>query len=955
MSIKITLLGEVTAHVDRRLVDLGPPRQRCVLAALAVDAGRLVPADRLMGRVWGADTPRRGRATLHSHISRLRGAFAGALAIVHRSDGYTLEVDQAEQAVDLLQFRALYALAGRAREHTRAATLLTEALALWHGVPLIGLSGEWVEGERDRWERERWAAEHDLVDARLRMGQGEELIAQLSTRAVRHPLDERIAGQYMLALHRAGRSADALNHYRQVRERLIADQGTDPGTALQDLHQQILVADPRLISAAAAPVAEPLVIPRQLPAAPAPFVGRRDELDRLTATLSGVCPTGSAEEGAPAGFMPDEVSSGGTALISAIDGAGGIGKTWLALTWAHRHLHRFPDGQLFVDLHGFSHTGRPAQPADVLGRFLEALGVDRDRQPIDPERRAELYRSLVADKRMLIVLDNAATTDQLIPLLPGGHHCTVLITSRNQLLGLVARHGARPVHLDVLTDTEAFALLATTLGPDRAAANAPAVAELIELCGGFPLALGLIAARVAADTHLPLSDIVAELHALGVDALDSEDPTASLPTVLSWSLHYLTSQQRQVFALLGIAPGPDIGLPAAACLTGLPEREAHGVLRALADASLIDRVPGGRYSMHDLVRSYAVSVAANSADLPAKVWETALRQVVDFYTHTAHAAERLLDPHRDPAPLDPPTRGVHLHPLDDAAAALAWFDTEHACLLAAQHTAATFAWHRTVWHLAWALSTFHYRRGHRHDRLTVWQAAADAANHLPDPTTHIIAHRYLGRAHAYLGRQEHAIDHLHHALSLAVRHHNPTEQAHTHHTLGWTWARWGDHQKALGHAHHALNLYRSLHEPAWESRALNAVGWYAARLGDYETARAHCQTALPLNRRHQDPVGEAATLDSLGYIDYHSGHHVQAIDHYHHALTIYRDIGNSYEEANTLAWLGHPHVALGQTTQARAVWRQALELYREQGRHDDATRVQRQLDDLDHHTSRVGR
>jgi DNA-binding SARP family transcriptional activator/tetratricopeptide (TPR) repeat protein len=928
MSVRIALLGEVTAEVDGRPVDLGPARQRCVLAALAVEAGRLVPAEQLVGRVWGADTPRRGRATLHSHISRLRKVFAGELAIVHRSNGYALEPGRGEETVDLLRFRALCGQARDAGEDTRTAALLTDALALWRGEPLSGLSGEWVETERDRWRQERFAAEQDLVDARLRAGQGEELVAQLSARTARHPLDERVAGQYMLALHRAGRAAAALDYYRRLRERLVEELGTTPGTALQDLHRQLLAADPGL-STTPASVAGPGVIPQQVPAAPARFVGRQGELDSLNVSLS------------PAEEVPDEVPGGGLVLISAIGGAGGIGKTWLALHWAHRNLHRFPDGQLFVDLHGFSPDGRPAQPADVLGGFLDALGVDRERQPTDLERRADLYRSLVAGKRMLVVLDNAATSEQITPLLPGGRHCTVLITSRDHLHGFIARHGAHPIRLDVLTDPEAHALLTVALGPGRAAADAPAVADLIELCSGLPLALGLVAARAVADPHLPLTDVVDDLRTLGLDALESEDPTASLPTVLSWSLRHLTDRQRRLFALLGIAPGPGIGLPAAACLAGLDEREAHAVLRVLADVSLIDRVPGGRYRMHDLVRAYATTVADA---LPAEARETALRRIVDFYTHTAHAADRLLGPHREPARLDPPVPGVRPHPLPDAAAALAWFDTEHACLLAAQRTAAGHDWHAGVWHLAWALNTFHFRRGLLHDRLTVWQAAVGAAVHLPDHAGHTLAHRLLGSAHAELGRHEDAVDHLHQALTLAKRHGDDNQQAATHHMLARACEQRGDDAQALEHARRALDIYRGLDLPGHEANALNGVGWYAARQGDYDTAREHCLAALELNRRHHNPSSEASTLDSLGYIEHHSGHHDRAVDHYSEAVALFRDLGNSYEVADTLDGLGHPLAAAGRTEQARTVWREALQLYQEQDRDDDAARVQRRLD-----------
>ncbi|MBE8516833.1 tetratricopeptide repeat protein [Amycolatopsis sp. H6(2020)] len=923
MPIRIALLGEVTAQAGTRPVDLGTPRQRCVLAALAVDVGQLVPADRLVRRVWGADTPRRGRATLHSHISRLRGAFAGTLTIARRSDGYVLEIDQEEPAVDLFRFRALRDQAEGAGDDTRTVALLTEAVALWRGAPLTGLSGDWVEAERDRWQQELWAAEQDLVDARLRTGQGEELVARLRARAARHPLDERVAGQYMLALHRAGRSADALDHFRRLRNRLNEELGTDPRRELQELHRRILAADPGLIAAPRPGVTVTPVPPRQLPAAPALFVGRQDELDRLDAVL------------APAD---------GTAPVSAISGAGGIGKTWLALRWAHRNRDRFPDGQLFVDLHGFSPAEQPARPVDVLGGFLEALGVGRDQQPADVERRAGLYRTLVADRRLLVVLDNAATTEQVAALLPGGQRCTVLVTGRTRLRGLIARHGARPVPLDVLTDAEARTLLATALGPGRATPAAPALAELAELCGGLPLALALIAARAATEPRLPLGDVVAELRALGLEVLDSEDPTdptASLPTVLSWSLRHLTEQHRTAFALLGIAPGPDTGLSAAARLTGLAEREAHATVRALADASLLERTPGNRYGMHDLVRAYATTVAA---ELPAEVRETALRRALDFYARTAHTADRLLNPHRDPVPLDLPDTDAH--PLPDAAAALAWCDAEHACLLAAQHTAAGHRWHATVWHLAWGLHTFHYRRGHRHAHLAVWQAAADAAEHLPGSDLVIATHQALGLTHGHLDHHEDALHHLHRALTFAEEHHAAGHQAHTHRLLARAWTQQGDDRKALDHARCALDLYRGLDQPVGEADALNSVGWRAARLGDYETAREHCQAALALHRRLQDPTGEAATEDSLGYIDHHSGHHERAIAHYQRAITLLRDLGNTYETPGVLESCGDPHLALGDVHQARTIWQEALRLFREQGRPDDVRRVQRRLDDL---------
>ncbi|WP_433264776.1 ATP-binding protein [Actinosynnema sp. CS-041913] len=673
-------------------------------------------------------------------------------------------------------------------------------------------------------------------------------------------------------------------------------------------------------------------IPRQLGSAPAGFVGRADQF----AALDHVLTTPGASSPGDGGR-----DAGATAVISAIGGTGGIGKTWLALTWAHRNLHRFPDGQLAVDLRGFS-PGEPRHPADVLADFLAALGVDRDHQPTDLDARVALYRTHTTGKRMLILLDNAAAPDQVVPLLPGGTNCTVLITSRDRFRSLVARDSARPVHVDVLTDTEARTLLTTALGDAHGSTDAHrAITELIGLCGGFPLALGLIAARIRTHPDL-LDDLAAEMRELGLDALGSDDPAASLPAVLSWSLRHLTNEQRIVFGLLGIAPGPDTTLPAVVSLTALPRARARKALSALEEASLLERRPGGRYAMHDLVRDYATTTAH---DLPDGVRKLALTRVMDFHLYTASAADRLLNPHPQPVQPYPPSPGVQPHPLSDAAAAMAWLEAEHATLLATQRAAVAFGRHYVVWHLAWALNTFHFRRGHRRDALASWRAALDASAHLPDPATRSRAHRRLGRACSRLGLHKEAARHLDQALDLAIRHHDPTEQAHTHQTLATAWGRRGDDRQALEHAQHALDLHRTLGRRLGEAGALNQVGLYAACLGELDTARDHCRAALDLHRHHHNPAGEADTLDSLGFIAHRTGDHQQAVDHYHQALTLRRTLGDAYRFADTLDNVGHSHAALRQHDQARAVWREALQLYRDQGRSTDAERVQRQLDD----------
>ncbi|MFS8096737.1 tetratricopeptide repeat protein [Lentzea alba] len=893
----LRLLGEVAGFADGKRVDLGPPKQRCVLAVLAVEAGRVVPVERLVDRVWGERAPRRGRETVHSYVSRLRSALSGCgVDLVHRSGGYVLFGQ-----VDLQAFRDLCAK-GRADESV-AVSAFTEAMALWRGEALTGLDNEWVRAERELLELERAAAEHDLTGARLRAGEGRELVADLYERAGKRPLDEAVHGQYLLALHQAGRTGDALEHYRNFRARLVDELGAEPGAALRDLHQQILTADPRLT--ATPPTSR---VPRQLPAAPTPFIGRLDALRSLDALLDTT----------------------DTVVISAVSGTGGMGKTSLALHWAHSHADRFPDGHLFVDLRGFSPAGQPMRAQDALLGFVHALGVAPAEIPDEQEARAALFRTLVSDRRMLLVLDNAADTDQVVPLLPGSRSCTVVVTSRNQLPGLVARFSADHLPLDTLDVTEARALLRARLGAERVEAEQAAAEGLISLCDGFPLALNIIAAQARTRPSLSLATLENELRAGDLDVLDTGEPSASLPAVLSWSLRALTAADRGVFALLGVAPGPSIGLATAASLTAVPE--IRRVLQSLEAASLLIRDGHDRYRMHDLVRAYAGNVAR---ELPEHVVDTALRRAIDHYVHTAHASDLHLEPHRERLRFDPPAAGVRPEPIAGYTAAMDWFDAEHACLLAAQQLALAQGWHESVRQLAWATDTYHHRRGHRHARLDVWQAAE-----LSDPLPHAVTQAFLGRAHTVLGNHDEALDHLHRALAMDA------SAAQTHFMLARAQAARGDDKAALDHAQQALELHRGRGQPAREARAASEVGWYAAQLGEYDMARDHYREALEMFRRQHDPSGVTAALYGLGYVEHHSGEHQEAVGHYREALALCRELGNAHAAADTLTKLGHPLVAIGEREQARGVWEQALLQYQQAGLDNRAADVRRLLDEV---------
>ncbi|GAA0254180.1 BTAD domain-containing putative transcriptional regulator [Saccharothrix mutabilis subsp. mutabilis] len=870
-SVDFGLLGPVEARAGGRLVDLGHTRQRAVLAALLLDDGRAVTVDRLVDRVWGERPPLRARETLYGYVSKLRGL----LPIERHPAGYRLEA-----ATDLHRFRELVRQA-RTSPPEEAAPLYDQALRLWRGDALAGLDSPWFDATREALHAERRTVELDRNDVALALGHHSALLPELQAQAQEHPLDERLAGQLITALHRAGRTSEALRHYDALRRELADQLGADPGAALKDLHLKLLGPEP--------------AVPRQLPAPQRFFTGRTEELHDLA-------------------------EPGGTVVITAIGGAGGIGKTALALHWAHLHADDFPDGQLYVNLRGFDPTSDPVPPGNALRAFLEALGVGDP--PADLDAQAALYRSLVADKRMLVVLDNARDTAQVTPLLPGGPRCAVLVTSRQQLVGLVSANGAKSVSLNVLDPREARALLTARLGWRRITAEPEVVDALLELCGGLPLALSIVAARALTQPDLPLAALAEELAEQRLDALD--DLSSSLRTVFACSLRVLSPDSRALFGLLGLTTAADLSLRSIAALAGLTPPRTRTLLRELEFAHLVQQHVVGRYRMHDLVRLYAAEVAP---DDPA-----ALRRFVGYFAATAHAGDRLIEPHRPP--VDPP--GGEAVPLPDVTAAMDWFDREYESLLAAHRQATAREWHELVWHMAWALTNYHLRRGHAAEDLAVWRAALTAAEALGDKDKQVAAHKFVGMALVDVGGYDQGNHHLRQALDLVT---DDYGKAAAHRAVAWALEHQGDLEGALEHANAQLVLFRALDIPVRIAEALNDVGYRAARLGDYEQAERHCREALALNRELGHRDGEAATSDSLGYIAHRHGRAADALEHYHHALAVYRELDNSYEQASVLRHLGDVQAELGDTDAARSSWRQALTLFEAQGRVKDAEEV----------------
>ena len=926
--MEFRLLGdvEIEAGGDQGtgLVNPGSPAQRLVLAALLLADGRPVSTDRLTEIVWGTAPPARHRNLLATYASRLRRVLGVGLDGPHisrSSDGYVL---LGGERVDVLLFQKLVAEAQAAVVEggdALAVALLDEALGLWRGAPLAGLPGEWAAQRAGQLEEHRRDAQALRIEALLRLGKTSAVVGELRDLVVLHPLDETFARQLIAALDGSGRSAEAVASYHALRTRLADELGIYPSHAVQDAYLSIIRRE-----ASVSPPLERIQAPAQLPADVATFVGRSKQIAELDLLANP--------------------SRGARVVVGVITGGGGIGKTALAVYWAHQVADQFPDGQLYVSLRGFDPGGQVMDSGEAVRRFLDALGVPAERIPMDLDAQTALYRTQLAARRMLIVLDNARDSAQVRPLLPGAPTCLVLVTSRNQLSGLVAAEGAHPITLDLLTEAEARQMLTRRLGADRVAAEPRAVEGIITACARLPLALAIVAARAITEAHLPLHALAGGLRNNSssgrLDTLSTDDPATDVRAVLSWSYQALTPAAGRLFRLLGLHPGPDTCAPAAASLAALPLPEVRSLLGELTRANLlIEHVPG-RYAFHDLLRAYATDLAHRLDSDQQR--HAAMHRVLDHYLHTAYAADRLLYPARDPIALTPPQPGtIPEHPTD-LQQALDWFTAEHPVLLAAVDHAAAIGFDTHIWQMAWTVANFLDRRGHWHDQAAAEQAAVAAAGRLADPAAQASAHRSLALVYIRLGRLDDASNHLRHALDLYAQAGDRVGQAHTHLNLGPVWRRRGRPVEALHHARQALDLFRAADHRQGQAHALNSVGWFHALLGDHPQALTHCQQALTLLQELDDRPGQAHTWDSLGYAHHHLGSHDQAITCYQHALNLYRDLGDRYYEATILTHLGDIHHTTGDPRAARDAWQNALTILNQLD-HPDAQAVRVKLRD----------
>ena len=898
-------------------------RRVAVLAALALRPGEVVSVDQLVEAVWGdGGQPDAVRATLHSHVSYLRRVLGDRHAITGRQPGYLLNL--AGGVTDVQAAERLIYDGARSADPEHAAGQLQAAVALWRGGPLAELAGlAWFDGHVRRLEQLLLQAQELLSAARLALGQHVQLIPQLESLTRQHPFREQFWGQLMVALYRAGRQGDALAAYQRARQLLQDELGVDPGGPLRDLYSAVLRHDAELATSAPRPASGtgtaasrvPAGVPAQLPLAVPSFTGRRAELD----ALDRLAPDGSV--------APGKDARRPAVVVCVLSGSPGVGKTSLAVYWAHRVAQRFPDGQLHVNLRGFDPDGSVLDPADVLHGFLQALDVSPDRMPAGLEARAALYRSLLAGRRVLVVLDNARESAQVRPLLPGTPGCLAVVTSRQQLTSLTAVEGAHPLFVDLMPVTEARDMMAGRLGEGRARAEPHAVEEIITRCARLPLALAIASARAAARPGFPLSELAAELRDArpGLDALAADDPASDVRAVFSWSYRALSADAAQLFRLLGEHPGPDITAPVAASLIGLPLPRARRLLADLASAHLLAEHARGRYAFHDLMRAYAREQSSRH-DSDDQRHAASLR-MLDHLLHTAHAGAVLLAANRGSLLLAPPAAGVAAEVLAGDEQALAWLSAERQVLVAAVGQAARTGFDGHARQLAWTLTTILLRQGRWDEHVQVQQTALAAAERLSEPGAQAQPLYSLGLGYSRSGQFDKARPYLLRARELYACTGDQANQARACCVLAWAAEERGDLHEALALQEQALDLYRAAGNEMGQAELFNDMGWVQALLGDYPQALASCEKGLTMMEELGHQEGVAACLDSLGYIHRQLGSYPEATSFCQRAVDLYRELGDEFNQANTMVRLGDSLAEAGDSAAADRVWRQALAIY----------------------------
>ncbi|MEV7085202.1 BTAD domain-containing putative transcriptional regulator [Streptomyces sp. NPDC093085] len=940
------VLGALEVWTGSERVAVPGARRQRVLATLLLAPNSVVPLARLAEQIWDDEPPVTAVKQVRNSVSALRERLGDPDRRLIRTEEPGYRICVGEEDLDSLRFAAAVA---EARRHAvegaldRAVGAIRSALGLWRGPALAGLGTASLARSAARLDEQRLGALELCAGWRLEIGEHQEVVDDLVDLVHDHPLREGLHARLMAALDRCGRRADASHVFHRLRTRLAEELGVDPGAEVQRLHERILrgtpeprrTPGPRRGSGEGPPAdravpvprlpraAVPQPVPRQLPQAIRDFTGRADHL----ATLDALLP--------PAGDR--------AVVISALDGSGGVGKTTLAVHWAHRVQNRFPDGTLHTDLRGYG-PGTPATPDEVLHDFLVALGVPPGAVPAGTGARSALFRTTAAGRRLLILLDNANSAEQVRPLLPGAPGCMVVVTSRDSLTGLVVTEAAHRLTLDVLSPAEALSLVVGVIGPARAHREPVAVEHLVRLCARLPLALRIAAGRAAAHEHARVADIVAELTDEGsrLDALSwGQDPYAAVRNVLAWSYDQLPPPQARLFRCLGLHPGPDIPVPAAAALARLPPRGARQLIDTLAHAHLIEPSGRDRYRFHDLLRAYADELAWKHESEEER--GHALDALLTWYAHTAHTADRRLYPTCTRLVTDP-AAPAHPHPVPDRDRAWAWFAAERANLVAVLHHAAgRAATHRHALHLVDALG-FLVLMGGWEERIDTATAALRAAlrSGLAEHEANVLLAR--GEALAHLLRPDAEPD-LTRAVALARDAGNTHIQIAALTELGQLLRRQSRFAEALGHFDTAHTLSRGFDTGRWEAVAEGNIAALHADLGNHRQAIDHAARSARLRHRLGDTDGEACALSTIARGRQGIGDHDTAVAECRRAIALGRASLGSHEE--TLAWplavLATSLHHLGQVEEAVACWREAAAIFTDRGLDADAATMRHHI------------
>ena len=860
VDLRFSVLGPVRAWRGGEALPSGSPQQRALLAALLLRDGRTATASELIDAIWGEDPPSQALAAVRTYASRLRKILT-ANALVSESGGYAVRIRR--DSLDLAVAQELATEAEKARaagDRCQARVLINKSLGLWDGEPLANVPGPYAENQRARLEEWRLQLLETRLDLDLEVGCHAEAVSELTALTAAHPLRERLRELLMLALYRSGRQAEALAVYADTR-RLLADElGVDPRPELAKLQQRILQADAELARPSEEPAPAPQVSrPAQLPATVPDFTGRASfarELGDLLATAEG-----------------------SVMAVSALAGIGGVGKTTLAVHVAHDSRPHFPDGQLYVDLQG---TGsRAAEPEAVLGAFLRALGTPDQAIPDSLDERAALYRSTLAGRRVLVLLDNARDAAQIRPLLPGTAGCAALVTSRVRMVDLA---GAHLVDLDVMSPEEALQLFTRIVGDERVSSEREAALDVVAACGFLPLAIRIAASRLAARRTWTVSVLAAKLadERRRLDELQAGD----LAVKATFELGYgqLEPAQARAFRLLGLAEGPDMSLAAAASVLALPLQETEDLLEALVDTSLVESAAPGRYRYHDLVRLYARACAERD-EQPAET-ESALTRLLDFYLATAvrvfaieRPGDRLVD-HVGP------TAHTGLD-FADRHQAQDWLYAEANCILASARQASGGVRLRLATDLLWAAQDLAESGANSKLYETAALAVRDAARASGDVRTEARARTSMTNVHLVAGRYEQADE----------------------------------------EAERAAELARSAADPAPVYWSDNDRGIIAFNQGRYPEAEEHLRRAREGSREDGNRPGEASALCNLSRIHLSTGRVAQAIAMAEQGVEIYDGIGHTLRLANARYALGVALTEAGRHAEALEQLLEALERF----------------------------